>query len=160
MAQFPFQIRQLPTALQDFASEMENIVDQVFNNGCSSGSCNESQCESNGESQYRPSVDVYESEAEYHLLVDIPGVALENLKLEVIEDRLHVQGTRGVVSLGDGVVMHRGETPQGKFSRSVRLPKQVDVERIGAALKNGVLHVTVPKVPKPTSRQIEIKSVS
>jgi HSP20 family protein len=71
---------------------------------------------------------------------------------------LHLCATRTATPLNAGAVVHRGERTLGKFARSIRLPKQIDAERIAAELKHGVLHLRLPKVPKATSRQIEIRT--
>jgi HSP20 family protein len=163
MAQFPFQIRQFPSALQDIAVEMENIFDQVLNKGQSSKGCSSNGCSSTEGSEasasvaFTPSLDVFEDQHGYELLLDLPGVNLENLKLELLEDKLHVSGVKAAVSLVEGTVQHRAERSAGNFARAIRLPKQVASEHIEARFKDGVLSIRVPKVPKATSRTIEIK---
>lgn len=164
MAQFPFQIRQFPSALQDFAVEMENIFDQVLNQGqsskgCSGNACSSTEgcCEAPATVNFTPALDVYEDQNGYELLLDLPGVSLENLKLELLEDKLHVTGTKQVASVAEGTVQHRSERSAGHFARAIRLPKQVASEQIEAQFKDGVLRVRVPKVPKASSRTIEIK---
>jgi HSP20 family protein len=168
MAQFPFQIRQFPSALQDFAVEMENIFDQVLNNGqsskgCSSDSCSTNGCSTSGACEaptsvaFTPALDVFEDPNGYELLLDLPGVSLENLKLELLEDKLHVSGTKSAVSVAEGSVQHRSERTAGNFARAIRLPKQVASDQIDASFKDGVLRIRVPKVPKATSRTIVIK---
>jgi HSP20 family protein len=169
MAQFPFQIRQFPSALQDFAVEMENIFDQVLNKGQSSKGCSSNSCSTNGCSNtqgseaptavaFTPALDVFEDQHGYELMLDLPGVTLENLKLELLEDKLHVSGTKAAPVVGEGSVQHRAERSTGNFARAIRLPKQVASEHISAHFKDGVLRICVPKVPKATSRTIEIKS--
>jgi HSP20 family molecular chaperone IbpA len=154
MAPFPFQIRQFPSALQDFASEMENIVENVLNqNGCKNTASDRPS-----ESTYAPPLDIVEDETGFSLLLDLPGVASDSLAVELLDDRLHVSGSRTAFPLQDGAVVHRGERIAGKWARSIRLPKQIDTDRISADLQNGVLHLRLPKVPKATSRQIEIKT--
>lgn len=154
MAHFPFQIRQLPSALQDFATEMENIVENVLNpNGCGTNSN-----EHPSESMVAPPLDVVEDNDGYSLYLDLPGVVSEGLQVELLEDKLHLVASRANQPLNSGAVVHRGERLQGKFARTIRLPKQVDVEKIEAELKNGVLHIRLPKVPKSTARQIEIRT--
>jgi HSP20 family protein len=154
MAPFPFQIRQLPTALQDFASEMENIVENVLNQkGCSNTACDKPS-----EVTYAPPLDIVEDESGFSLFLDLPGVVSDGLKVELLEDKLHLCASRAPISLHEGAVVHRGERTLGKFARSIRLPKQIDAEKISAELKHGVLHLRLPKIPKATSRQIEIQS--
>jgi HSP20 family protein len=163
MAQFPFQIRQFPSALQDIAVEMENIFDQVLSKGQSSKGCSSNGCSSTESTEapakvaFTPALDVFEDQHGYELLLDLPGVTLENLKLELLEDKLHVSGVKAAASLGEGTVQHRTERFAGNFARANRLPKQVANEHIEARFKDGVLSIRVPKIPKATSRTIEIK---
>ena len=155
MVHFRFPIRQLPIALQDFATDMETIVDQVLNQG----DCKSEKCEnSDANSAFRPAVDIYESELQFDLYMDLPGVKADAVKLELEDHRLIVSGNRVAVSLGEGVSAHRVERTNGQFSRSIQLPKQLDVEKIGAHFDNGVLHVVLPKQVKPMPRTIEIKT--
>ncbi len=158
MGHFPFQIRQLPAALQDFASEMENIVENVFNSGCNTNSCNIGSCESSTETvTYRPAIDVLESDSGYDLHIDLPGVMPDHVKVELLEDRLHVTGIRTSTNPPEGSVQHRSERLFGKFMRVIQLPKQIDAEHIEANFNQGVLHVRLPKQPKPVPKQIEIR---
>lgn len=135
---------------------METIVDHVLKQG----SCANGSCDSVGEAVYAPTLDVVEDQNGYSLYFDLPGVASDGLKVELIEDKLHLSANRIAETLAEGAVVHRSERARGKFVRAVRMPKQVDAERIEAELKDGVLHVRLPKIPKPTTRQIEIRSTN
>ncbi len=156
MVHFRFPIRQLPIALQDFATDMETIVDQVFH---------QTDCKAEkGENPetagtFRPTIDIYESELQFDIYIDLPGVTPDAVKLEMQEDRLAVSGVRAEVARAEGVSSHRVERTSGPFSRSIRLPKQLDVDKIDAAFANGVLHVALPKKVKPAPRTIQIKTV-
>ena len=155
MVHFRFPIRQLPIALQDFATDMETIVDQVFNQG----DCKGQKCESpETTSAFQPAIDIYESEQQFDLYMDLPGVKPDAVKLEMQEDRLAVSGVRNALTHAEGVSSHRVERTSGLFSRSIQMPRQVDVDKIGADFDNGVLHVLLPKQAKPMPRTIEIKS--
>lgn len=154
MVHFRFPIHQLPTALQDFASEMETIVDHVLNNNeCKGESC---ECPTSA-STYSPVMDIYETETQYDLYMDLPGVKLDAVKIEMQEDRLIVSGTREPVAASEKTNVHRQERSAGSFCRSMRLPKQINVDGIEADFDNGVLHVLLPKQAKPAPRTIEIK---
>ncbi len=155
MVHFRFPIRQLPVSLQDFATDVESIVDQVFNQG----DCKGEKCESTGAAKsFRPAVDIYESELQFDLYMDLPGVKTDAVKIEMLDDRLIVSGSRAAPSHDEGASAHRIERTDGQFSRSIQLPKQLDVDKIGAHFDNGVLHVVLPKQPKPVARTIEIKT--
>lgn len=164
MVHFRFPIDQLPSALQDFASEMETIVDQVFHkneskdeNGAQT-SQNRESCEANV--AFTPPMDIYETEMQYNVYMDLPGVKPEAVKIEIQDERLVVSGTRDAAVQGQKLSVHRQERTAGKFSRSLRLPKKLDAEKIEAHFDNGVLHVVLPKQAKPTPRTIEIKTTS
>ncbi|MEQ1830391.1 MAG: Hsp20/alpha crystallin family protein [Pirellula sp.] len=156
MVHFRFPIHQLPSALQDFATDVESIVDQVLKNKseCRGDACDSTEaCDA-----YSPAVDIYELDNQYNLYVDLPGVKTEDVTIEMLDERLVVKGVRQAVEKGDAVNVHRQERASGKFSRSIRLPKQLDSEKIEAHFDNGVLHVVLPKQPKPVARTIEIKT--
>ncbi len=156
MVHFRFPIRQLPVSLQDFATDVESIVDQVFNQGDCKGEKSES---ATGNKSFRPSVDLYESEQRFDLYMDLPGVKADAVKIEMLDERLIVSGSRAAPLQEEGSSAHRIERSQGAFSRSIQLPKQLDVENIDARFDNGVLHVVMPKQPKPVARTIEVKTI-
>ena len=161
---FRFPIHQLPSALQDFASEMETIVDQVFHkNECkgeSGDQTNENRNSSDSKVSFTPPMDIYETEFQYNLYMDLPGVKADAVKIEIQDERLVVSGTRDSAGQEHTSSVHRRERTAGNFSRSVRLPKQLDAEKIEARYDNGVLHVVLPKQTKPVPRTIEIKTSS
>lgn len=156
MVHFRFPIHQLPTALQDFASEVETMVDQVLNKGDCQGSASD---DSGTGTSYTPSLDIFESEESYRLFLDLPGVKSEMVKLEMQEERLVVTGTREKRPEAEAVHVHRNECSSGAFSRSIRLPKLLDLEKIEASFENGVLQILLPKQAKPLPRTIEIRKV-
>jgi len=135
---------------------METIVDHVFN---------KSDCQSDGSdspnagSVYTPDLDIFESEGFYNLYLDLPGVTSEALKLEMQDERLVVTGTREKRPDAEAKQVHRNECSNGAFTRSIRLPKPLEMEKIEASFENGVLHILLPKQAKPLSRTIEIKKV-
>ena len=156
MVHFRFPIHQLPSALQGFATEMETIVDQVLNKN----ECKGEACESTDSTHaYTPAMDIFESETQFDLWMDLPGVRMDDVKIEMQEDRLQVTGERIVVQLQEKSSVHRNERTVGKFYRSIRLPKQLNADKIEAQFDNGVLHVVLPKQAKPAPRTIEIKKV-
>jgi HSP20 family protein len=164
MVHFRFPIDQLPSALQDFASEMETIVDQVFHKSESKdeSGVQTSQNRESGEAHFAftPPMDIYETEMQYNVYMDLPGVKPEAVKIEIQDERLVVSGTRDAAVQGQKLSVHRQERAAGKFSRSLRLPKKLDAEKIEARFDNGVLHVVLPKQAKPIPRTIEIKTTS
>lgn len=102
-----------------------------------------------------PPVDLYESEDRYVLTAEIPGLRREDVQIHVQDDRLTITGMRRerpVVC----EQYHRIERGHGEFSRTFQLPHPVDVGRISADLKDGVLTVHVPKIPDTPARRIRV----
>ena len=90
---------------------------------------------------------------------DLPGVKKEEVKVEVEEGRtLQISGDRWVEKEEKNDKWHRVERSSGKFMRRFRLPENVKVDEVKAAMENGVLTVTVPKaeVKKPDVKAIDI----
>jgi HSP20 family protein len=99
-------------------------------------------------SGFTPSVDVVEDDQKLELYADLPGVKQEDLDIQVEKDVLTIRGERKLA--------RQGERVAGAFSRAFTLPKHVDVEKIAASLKDGVLTLTLPKRPEAQPRQIKI----
>lgn len=91
-----------------------------------------------------PDCDISESESTYKLVMDVPGMSKEQIKITLKERVLTVSGERELY-LEDGEELKRSERQQGSFSRSFALPENTDPSAISATFKDGVLQVTVAK---------------
>ena len=107
-------------------------------------------------SEWLPAVDISETDGEYRIDVEIPAVARENINVSVNDGVLTVAGERKVERAADGKT-HRVERPVGRFSRSFRLPENVDEQGIGATAKDGVLYLVVAKKEEEQPRSIDVK---
>jgi HSP20 family protein len=92
------------------------------------------------------------------LKADVPGLTEKDVQLQLTQDVLTVTGERRS-DAPEGYSVHRQERLPARFSRSFTLPVKVDGAAINAALKDGVLTVTMPKVPESQPRQITVKAV-
>ncbi|MDB5103118.1 MAG: hypothetical protein JWP91_807 [Fibrobacteres bacterium] len=107
--------------------------------------------------QFTPAVDIVEEKEDYVLRAELPGVAKENIKLEVKENRLTISGKKEAkVSESKGEYRYV-ESSFGSFSRTFELPRNVSGEAIQAEYANGVLNLRIPKAKESLSRSIEIK---
>lgn len=103
-------------------------------------------------------LDVYEDEKGYLLSLDLPGVPVSEVQIEVVDNRLSLRGERKLDNADKREGYHRIERSFGSFTRTLVLPKDVDVDGIAAAGKDGVLTLTLPKKPAAQPRRIEIKA--
>ncbi|CAN1167063.1 18.2 kDa class I heat shock protein [Linum perenne] len=104
-------------------------------------------------------IDWKETPEAHVFKADLPGMKKEEVKVEVEDDRvLQISGERNVEKEDKNDTWHRVERSSGKFVRRFRLPENAKMEEVKAAMENGVLTVTVPKVEvkKPEVKAIEI----
>jgi HSP20 family protein len=155
MTRFQFPVRNLPLPIQEIATEMEHLVDRMF----PKSTCGEG-CNSTDSVAYSPAMDVTETETQFSIELDLPGVKATDVKIELSEDKLTIQGTRSASPASEGTQRHREERSFGVFRRTLILPKLVDSDNVEAHYQDGVLNVIVPKVPKAQPKSIEIRTVS
>jgi HSP20 family protein len=86
---------------------------------------------------------------------DLPGLAEKDLQISLNQDVLTLSGERKP-DAHEGCTVHRKERASLRFSRSFTLPSKVDPEKTTAALKNGVLTLTLSKAPEAQPRQIAV----
>jgi HSP20 family protein len=110
-----------------------------------------------GLGQWTPRLDMLENDDSFVAMLDVPGLVPEDLQISIADGMLSVQGTRKPQAATPSQVVHVSERPFGAFARSVRLPGVVDVEKVAAEARNGVLTVTLPKKPEARPRQVSIK---
>jgi HSP20 family protein len=110
--------------------------------------------------QWKPLVDIWESNREWLLIADLPGVAEEDLQVELVENELAIRGKRKTATVLDGMKGVQIERPEGRFSRSFVLPEDTCEEAIKAEFKHGVLTVSVLKDrgSQATSQKVRVRS--
>lgn len=105
-----------------------------------------------------PKMEWRETPEAYYLSFDLPGMTEEDIKIDLKENQLVVQGERKQNferKEGDTV---RTEKHYGLYSRVLDLPLNIDENKIEADYKNGVLEILVPKAEKAKAKSISIKS--
>jgi HSP20 family protein len=106
-----------------------------------------------------PALDVWETDGEVVYAFDLPGLAKDEISIEVADDTLTVTGERRRETKEEGDRFFRYERRYGTFSRAVGLPAGVDDSKIVAAYENGVLEIRVPKPEEAKPRRIQLGSL-
>lgn len=108
---------------------------------------------------WRPAIDIEENNGNLMVRAEIPGMTKEDIRVSVQEDLLTISGERKQENETRDKTYHRIERCYGKFRRMIRLPAQVDADKVKASYKDGVLKVTLPKPEslKPKHIDVEIK---
>jgi HSP20 family protein len=104
-----------------------------------------------------PSLDVQETESNYVVHADVPGIKKEDIKVEAKEGVLNITGERKYEHSENKEGKFFQERSFGKFSRSIRLPLDANFESIGASYKDGVLTIQVPKLAEKKAQEVKVE---
>ncbi len=140
----PFYYNQ-PKSSWDLFEDFERLVENLIQPSMSS---------SNG---FR--TQPYEvNETKDHFLVsfDMPGMKMEDIKIEVKDDQLTISGERKFESK----TLSQSQRSYGQFHRTFVLPKSIDAEKIEAQYESGVLNIAVPKTEAAKAKVIPVKTGS
>lgn len=107
-----------------------------------------------GPAAWIPAMDLLETPDQYIITAEVPGVARQDLDVQVRDDHVTISGMRQPRSL-PCEQYHRIERGHGGFSRTFQLPAPVDAERLVADLRDGVLIVTCQKADA-RARRIQV----
>ena len=105
----------------------------------------------------RPAMDVIEHESGLEIRLNLPGMAAEDVTVEVEDNVLTISGEISNEIDEENERYTYRERSYGAFKRSVRLGDTVDVENIDATFDNGVLSLALPKLPEAQPKQIAVK---
>jgi HSP20 family protein len=109
--------------------------------------------------EFMPSFEVKETKDAYVFRADVPGVKDEDIEITLTGTRLTITGKREAEQQEQSDTFYVYERSYGTFTRSFTLPEGVDTEHIRTELKDGVLHVIVPKKPEAQPKRITVHSV-
>ena len=108
--------------------------------------------------QVTPSVDLLETDKAIEVTADLPGVDISELKVEIQDNVLSIQGQRKSETSDADQAVHSSERSFGSFHRLVRIPVEIEEDETKAQFANGVLKVSLPKskAARNRARVIEI----
>jgi HSP20 family protein len=104
---------------------------------------------------WMPAVDLSEDDEAFTLKVELPGFSMDDVQVEIKDNRLTLQGERKRETDVQAAQYHRVERAYGSFRRSFKLPTAIDADKAEATFTDGLLKLTLPKAeeakPKPIS---------
>ena len=104
-----------------------------------------------------PAINLEETEDEYIVSAELPGMNKDDIKVKVTEDGITISGERKMEKEEKGKTYHRIEMTYGSFKRTISFPDEVVPDKAKATYKDGILRVTVPKSQKSKPKEVEIK---
>ncbi len=105
---------------------------------------------------WRPRVDVYETDSEITIDMELPGLEKNDIKVEVKNNNLTVSGERKREEKKEKAESYSVECHYGRFERTFGLPDTVAADKVNAEFKSGVLFITLPKTGKAIPRELDI----
>jgi HSP20 family protein len=105
---------------------------------------------------WSPAVDIVDSEGELLLTAELPGMAKEDVQIQVQEGVLTLKGEKKEEKEEKGAEYRVWERSFGAFERTFTLPRSIDADRIAAEFENGVLLVHMPKMERAQGKRVEI----
>jgi HSP20 family protein len=112
-----------------------------------------------GETYIYPAMNVWTTQNEAFVSAEVPGTDPKSLNLTVEGDMLTIEGERKPEDAGQTDVYHLKERGYGKFSRTIRLPYEIEKDAVKANCANGVVRITLPKAKKLQPKQIPVEAV-
>lgn len=107
---------------------------------------------------FSPALDLVESEKEYLLRLEVPGIPRENLDVNLVGQTLTVSGHREKAERKENEMLLWEEREAGRFTRTIKLPQGVDSKKIDALCQDGILTVHLPKAEPEVKNRIVIRS--
>jgi HSP20 family protein len=105
---------------------------------------------------WAPRVDVIQHKDELLVRVDLPGMQKKDIKINVTDDAVTIQGERHRAQEEERDGVYRCERNYGTFRRTVALPEGTVTDQAKASFSNGVLEIRMPAAPKVEGRAVEI----
>ncbi len=131
------------------SEEMDNFFNQARGGGRREGAV------------WSPAIEVAERDGKYLIHAELPGLKPEEVKVELRDNALVIEGERRSEHEENRGGIHRSERRYGQFYREIPLPEGVNPDQVNARFENGMLEITAP-VPqaRSNSRQIPIQGAS
>lgn len=111
-----------------------------------------------GELETFPAVNIWSDREQIVVTAELPGMDPDSIGITTKGDLLTLQGERKAEPDAENIVCHRVERWSGAFSRTLRLPFDVNAEKVRAHYKNGVLAVTLPRSEESRPSKIQIQT--
>jgi HSP20 family protein len=104
-----------------------------------------------------PAVDVYEEKDDIVVKAELPGMAKEDVEVNLTDSMLTIKGQKKKEEEIKEENYYRSERSYGSFLRTLELPREVQPDKVKASFKNGILEVRMPKTEEAKTKEIKVK---
>jgi HSP20 family protein len=137
--------------------QLRRRMDRVFDEYGGYAYARPGYAEETYESGAWPRLNLFDTGAALVVTAELPGLADKDVRLTINQDVVTIAGARKV-NTPEGYSVHRQERAALEFSRSFTLPTKIDAEKTTATMKNGILTITMAKVPEAQPKQIAVRA--
>jgi HSP20 family protein len=138
---------------KSFSSEINKVFDNVLRDPL--GSLTEAL---DKELAWSPALDISETDEHVQVRLEVPGIDPEQIDISIDGNDLVITGEKKETMQKSEKGFFHKESRYGKFSRKVMLPEGIDGEKVNADYSNGVLAITLPKIPVAAPRKISVNA--
>lgn len=110
----------------------------------------------NGLKTWLPAIEVSESDEEYVIKAEVPGIKPEEIHLEILGNMFLIQGETRQTKEEEKRNVHRSEIRYGRFMRQIPLPSGIQGDNCRAEFSNGILELRVPKMEESRRKRIPV----
>lgn len=107
--------------------------------------------------EWLPSLDLSETKNDIVVKAELPGIDTKDIDISLTNDVLSIKGEKKQEKEEKEEDYHFVERSYGSFTRSIRLPRDVQSDKISASYKNGVLKITLPKSEEAKKKEVKVK---
>lgn len=107
-------------------------------------------------SRWEPQTNIVEKDDNYLVSVELPGVSKDDVKITMVDNALTIKGEKNQIDKVDEKNYYRIERNFGAFQRTFRLKEQVDINKIHATFKDGILTIDLVKKEEVKPKEITI----
>lgn len=132
--------------LASLRREMDDVFSQI----------SERFAQTNGDGRQVPALDVTETDSEFEITAEMPGVAEADVDVSITDNVVSITGEKSKTSDRETANSRISERQYGRYERSIRLPVACKATDITAEYENGVLHLSIPK---PDEKKVKPQSV-
>jgi HSP20 family protein len=147
------------TGLAREVDQLQDSIQRMFDSPFSPGATRFPRIEALG---WIPPVEITETDREIRMTVELPGLAKDDVKIDIDDNVLTLRGEKRAEHKEEDVKKEffLEERSYGSFERSFTLPPAVNIDKVGAVFDKGVLEITLPKseVVKPRGKEIAIET--
>jgi HSP20 family protein len=134
--------------LVSFQEEMNRLFNDFFSQSPAKSE--------RGDVIWDPLVDISETENEIVVHAEIPGMKKEDVKINIQDNVLTISGEKKRVESEKEHNYHRIERAYGCFERSFSLPSSIELDKVKATYKDGILTISLPKTTEEKPKEVSI----